>query len=91
MGRLRIGIDGHFGESDGTTNTLDGLWASQTSQQDVAIISAVALAKSHGNRTLSSSNHHPSTVRLSLQLLAPEVEHEAATNYKFKVFSIATC
>ena len=56
MGRVRIGIDGHFIESDRTTNTLDGLWASQTSQQDVAIVSAVALARSHGNRTLSPSN-----------------------------------
>ena len=93
MGRVRIGIDGHFSEvsESDRTNTLDGLWASQTSQQDVAIISAVALARSHGNHTLSSSNHHPSTVRLSLQLLAPEVEHEAATGRKFKVFSIVTC
>ena len=93
MGRVRIGIAGHFSEvsESDRTNTLDGLWASQTSQQDVAIISAVALARSHGNRTLSSSNHHPSTVRLSLQLLAPEVQHEAGTGRKFKVFSIVTC
>ena len=92
MGRVRVGFNGVYSESDRTTNTLDGLWESRTSQQDLAVISATALAASHLNRTLSGSGHHPSHLRLGLQLLpASQTEQPAAAAAKFKVLSIVTC
>ena len=64
----------------------------QLSQQDLAVISATALAASHLNRTLSGSGHHPSHLRLGLQLLpASQTEQPGAAAAKFKVLSIVTC